>query len=77
METINAVVSTVQHNGFAVAGVAYGLGLASANVPLIVKTFVCWAPVSKWIRSHPAIAESIVTELKKDVDQIATPEKTS
>lgn len=71
MEALNVVWNAVQHNGAAAAVIAYGLGLASANIPLIVQKFVQFGPVSKLIRKNPAIAKEIVAELQKDVDAVA------
>lgn len=67
MEILNAV----NAHGLAAAGAGWVLGLACANIPLLVRLFVTWKPVSALIRRNPATAEAIVSELQKDVDEVA------
>lgn len=74
MEAINKLIAGVNNNGIASAALAYGLGLASANIPYLIRLVVTSRWVSGWIKNHPAEAEAIVTALKTDVEEeIAAP----
>lgn len=68
---MNDLINAVNSNGLAAAAVAFGLGLAAANVPLLVQKFIELPWVSKWIRNNPKVADAIVDELQKDVHALA------
>lgn len=70
---MGSIINAVNSHGLAAAAGGWALGLACANVPLLVKAFVTWKPISMWIKANPAVAEQIVDELKKDVDEVAKP----
>jgi hypothetical protein len=65
------IINAIQTNGLAASSIAFGLGLAAANIPLLVQKFVELPWVSAWIRRNPKVAKAIVAELQKDVDAIA------
>jgi hypothetical protein len=65
------IINAVNAHGIAASGVAFALGLAAANVPLLVQKFVELPWISGWIRKNPATAKAIVAELQKDVDAVA------
>ena len=64
------IFDVVQHNGIAGTAAGFAIGLACANVPTIIHFVVTSKVISAWIRKDPALAESIVNSLKKEVDAV-------
>ena len=65
------IINAIQTNGLAAGAAGIAIGLAAANIPLLVQKFVQLPWISVWIRRNPKVAKEIVDELQKDVDAVA------
>ncbi len=68
---LNAIVATINHNGFATGAAGFAGGLAAANYALLIQKLVGSKFVTGLIRKDPKLAKAIVAELEKDVDAVA------
>ena len=62
------IINAIQTNGLAAGAAGIAIGLAAANIPLLVQKFVQLPWISGWLRRNP---KEIVDELQKDVDAVA------
>lgn len=68
---MQSAINAIQSNGFAMTAIGFAGGLATANMPLLVRKLVGLSWVTALIRKDPALAKAIVAELEKDVDAVA------